>query len=408
MDSNVAFRTAVVVAALAAGACSGAEIFPAPGEARHALVSSAPQAVLSASDSSDENWFGIRVAIDGDTAAVVGRSRDADSALTLYVFTRSADGWVEQQRFFPSDPQAYAGMPIALRGDTLAMASPGGIYIFSRVGGRWRQTQKLELPAPSLTLPYDPAIAMAGDDIVMGWPSDTAQGSNAGAAFVYRRSGSVWTLSQKIVATDGAPDDLFGTAVAVEADRLVIGAPGDDDAAEESGSAYVYVRSMGGWVPQKKLLPSGDSQYANFGYAVALGRGTLVVGAPGDPTLAESAGAAYAFIESRAGWVKQAKLFPSEGKEHLLFGGSVAADGATLVVGSQHSAWLWHEELGAAYVFGRSSDGSWAQRGKLTSGAPEGLHTFGFSVGIHGNACLVGSPQAGVSGPGGVYAFDLE
>ncbi|WP_394825446.1 hypothetical protein [Pendulispora albinea] len=400
---------ALVLTAVAVGACGAGESSsdPEPGHRAANLLAAAaaPQAVLTASDAVENDWFGYQVAIDGDTAVVVGQSTVPGTAVVLYVFTRQGGTWTEQQRFVTGDPLEYGA--IALQGDTLAVAAHQGVYVFMRSGGTWSLTQKIAPPASTQgSHTYFPSIAMDGDELVLGWPMDPAGGSNAGAAFVYTRAAATWSLAKKLVASDGAAEEAFGWAVGIEGDRIAVSAPGDDDRGQYSGSVYLYAHATQGWTQQQKLLPSATTSEGLFGYVLSLHGGTLAVGAPGDNTIAATAGAAYAFAESGAGWVEQAKLLPADGKPNLQFGGSIAASGATVVAGTLHAAKTWGEELGGAYVFGRAADGGWTQRHKFTSGDPAKLHSFGYTVAMHGSTCLVGSPVQ-KRGPGEVYVFGL-
>jgi hypothetical protein len=136
---------------------------------------------------------------------------------------------------------------------------------------------------------------------VVGAPEKaTAAGAEAGAAYVFVRSGSVWTQQSELVASDGAPYDSFGTAVAVSGDTAFVGVPYDDTIAGTNvGSVYVYVRSGTLWSEQAHLFAADASANSFFGYSVSLDGDTAVVGAIGSP------GGVYVFVRSGTIWTSR-------------------------------------------------------------------------------------------------------
>lgn len=87
------------------------------------------------------------------------------------------------------------------------------------------------------------SVAISGDTAVIGAHGDDDKAASAGAAYVYVREGGSWKQQAKLTASDGATDDLFGTAVAISGDTVVVGVSNDDDKGMDSGSAYVFTRS---------------------------------------------------------------------------------------------------------------------------------------------------------------------
>jgi hypothetical protein len=140
------------------------------------------------------------------------------------------------------------------------------------------QQQKLEASDAAIPNRFGYSVAISGETIVVGAPADgTDAVADQGSAYVFVRSGGVWSLQQKLLASDVAESDFFGTSVAISGETVVVGAPLDDDAAGlNQGSAYVFVRGAGVWSQQQKLLASDAAQSDNFGDSVAIsgdGRG---------------------------------------------------------------------------------------------------------------------------------------
>ena len=160
----------------------------------------------------------------------------------------------------------------------------------------------------------------------------------------------------KLTASDGAAYDYFGCSVAVSGDgsTAVIGAHGDDDIGNNSGSVYVFTRSGSSWTQQAKLTASDGASGDLFGYSVAVsGDGsTAVIGAHGDDDRGIDSGSAYVFTRSGSSWTQQAKLTASDGAASDLFGWSVAVsgDGSTAVIGAYYDDDRGSNS-GSAYVF---------------------------------------------------------
>jgi hypothetical protein len=208
-------------------------------------------------------------------------------------------------------------------------------------------------------------------------------------------SASTLTEVAKLVASDAAQEDVFGLAVAVDGDTAVIGAPGNDD----GGAAYVFTRSGGVWTQQAKLTPSDPTEHGSFGISVALDGDTAIVGAlrTGFPSF--FAGATYVFTRSGTTWTQQAKLVPDFTPVDQFdddFGRYVALDGNTAVVGAKRddSATNPFNNSGLAYVFTRSGT-TWSQQARLAPSDLAAEDAFGFSVAVDGDTSLIGAPNGG-------------
>jgi hypothetical protein len=253
---------------------------------------------------------------------------------------------------------------------------------------------------------FGAAVGISGETAVVGAPvDDTAAGPNAGSAYVFVRSGTSWSQQAKLTASDAAVFDLFGRALAVSGDTVVIGAPSDDtDAGREAGSAYVFVRSGTSWSQQSKLTASDAAASDTFGLSVAVSGDMAVVGAISDDTDAgPDAGSAYVFARSGTGWSQQAKLTASDAAVFDLFGRAVAVSGDTAVVGAQFGDTV----AGSAYVFARSGT-NWSQQAKLTASDAAAFDFFGAAVAISGDTVVVGAladDTAAGSNAGSAYVF---
>jgi hypothetical protein len=347
---------------------------------------------LTASDNAAYDGFGRSVAISDETLLVGAKG----GAYLFARNFGGADNWGELKKLTSSDIWAGSiGSTVALSeniafvGNSGTGSQQGAIYTFRRnLGGpdAWGEFTKL---APSMGTPGDSFgsdIDLSGDTLVVGAQLDN---NFQGAAYVFRLDGSCWEEQQKAVASDGAADDEFGLSVAIDAGTLVVGANHNDD---YKGAAYVFSHKeegVGAWGEVRKLVASDGSSGDIFGHAVALSGDVIVVGAPFEDS---DRGAAYVFERNEGGadnWGEVKKLVASNGAEDDVFGWSLDISAETIVVGAIGK----DGQQGAAYVFERNEGGAdnWGQVTILAAGDGAARDSFGSSVSITEENVLVGA-----------------
>jgi FG-GAP repeat len=376
------------------------------------------QQKLEASDAAEGDFFGFSVAISGETV-VVGAPFDEGAAGidqgSAYVFVRSAGGWTQQQKLEAADPAEgdQFGNSVAISGETIVVGAllddgaagfeQGSAYVFVRSAGVWTQQQKLEAADAAQDDRFGTSVAISGETVVIGAPGDDgAAGSVQGSAYVFVRSAGGWTQQQKLEAADAAEGDFFGNSVAVSGETVVAGAFGDSGAAGfAQGSAYVFVHSAGVWTQQQKLEAADPAEGDFFGFSVAISGETVVAGARGDDGAGGSVqGSAYVFVRSGGVWTQQQKLEAADPADINQFGTSVTISGETIVAGAPGDDGAAGFDQGSAYVFVRSA-GVWSQQQKLRASDPAEGDQFGFSVAISGETVVAGAP-----GDDGAAGFD--
>jgi hypothetical protein len=282
-----------------------------------------------------------------------------------------------------------------------------------RSGGLWSQLQKLEASDAATGDAIGQSVAISGETIVVGGaPGDaTEEASFGAAAYVFVRSDGVWSQQQKLQVSDRL--DLFGFDVAISGETIVVGAHGDDGTAgPDQGSAYVFVRSGGVWSEQQKLEASDAAAEEHFGFSVAISGETIVVGAGFNAGFADGGsdqGSAYVFVRSGTVWSEQQKLEASDAAAGDLFGFSVGISGETVVVGAVLDDGAAGIDQGSAYVFVRSG-GLWSQLQKLEASDAATDDTFGRSPAISGGTIVVGasfddSDDGAFQDQGSAYVF---
>jgi len=120
-------------------------------------------------------------------------------------------------------------------------------------------------------------------------------------------------LPEKVLASDGAAADRFGSAVAVRGSLAVVGAPNGDGAVANSGSVYVLARVGDAWIEVQEVFASDGAAFDSFGANVFISGQDFIVGAVGDDEVATDAGAAYIFERGPTGWSQAAKLIAPDG-----------------------------------------------------------------------------------------------
>ena len=266
----------------------------------------AQQAKLVASDAQASDEFGNSIAISGDTVVVGAYIEDtgATSAGAAYVFTRSGTTWSQQAKIQGSTTVIYDnfGMSVAIDSNTIIVgstgkdtgaSSAGAAYIFTRSGTTWSQQALLTASDPQSNDQFGYSVSISSDTVVVGANNEDTGGTDAGAAYVFTRSGTSWSQQAKIVAANAGENDNFGISVDIDGDNVIVGAIKEDTKAADGGAVYVFTRSGTTWSQQKLLTASDVPAYKRFGHAVAID-GKTAVGT--SEKVDSGAGAAYAFL----------------------------------------------------------------------------------------------------------------
>lgn len=363
---------------------------------------------LNASDGAAGDQFGVSVAISGSTLIVgalyddVGSNANQGSA---YVFVYSGSTWTEQAKLTASTGAAddNFGSSVALSGDTAVVGAPsdgnvpnpGSAYIFTRSGITWTQQAQLLASDGAAKDLFGSSVGISGDKAIVGaWGADGAGGLFEGSAYVFERSGSVWTQTAQLSVDENGGDDFFGYGTAISGNNFIVGAPLDDIGSNtDQGSAFIF-RVLGpGWLQESQKVASDGTTGDSFGISVAISGDSAIVGASTDDVGGNTdQGSAYIFVRTSTGWAEQAHLFASDGSAGDQFGVSVAISGDTAVVGAAADDVGANADQGSAYVFARTGT-TWTQQGQLidTAGGQGAGDGFGISVAVSGDTAIVGA-----------------
>ncbi|MEO1087721.1 MAG: hypothetical protein AAFY88_26100, partial [Acidobacteriota bacterium] len=299
-----------------------------------------PSAQMAASNGDANDQFGIAVAIDGVTA-VVG----ASGARTAYIFAEDQGGAGQWGQVVELDPEELSGPGIfggavAISGDTVVVGaqtasgpptSVGAVYLFKKDQGgpaNWGRVVKLTADVPQVFGLFGAAVALDGDTLVVGAP-----GQNS--VYVFRRhqgGPEAWGQVAVIDADPATGSARFGGSLALDGDRILVGAQRDSLDAEDSGAAYLFDRNLGGpesWGQVARLTADVPADFAEFGDEVALQGTTAVVTAT-----RQDFGRVFIFEENQGGadaWGLAYQIEPVDTSAFDFFGQRLALDGDLLV-----------------------------------------------------------------------------
>ncbi len=348
---------------------------------------------LVAADGASFDQFGFSVAISGNTA-VVAADRDDDYQGAVNIYVKNGVAWDLQQKLTGLDSVAEDsfGWSVAISGDTVVVGAylddiagtdQGSAYIFTRNGTVWSQQQRLSASDAAANDQFGVSVAISGDTVIVGAFGDD---SFRGSAYVFARNGAIWTEQQKLTASVRAIDSDFGWSVGISSDTAVVGSNRED---ADRGSAYIFLRNGSVWQQQQKLVASDGTTFSRFGHSVSINGDSAAIGSVTDNVGGARRGSAFVFARNGGFWSEQQKLIASDGAANDKFGGSIAIDGESLIVGAEGSDIGSANDRGAAYVFSRSGN-VWSEAQRLSASDGAASDFFGGSVAIGGGTILVG------------------
>jgi FG-GAP repeat protein len=377
------------------------------------------QTKLVADSQTQVDNYGTAIDIDGNTAVVSGlgnRFRGYPDG-AVFVYVREGANWTLQQTLSAHDEEPNAddsyGLSVAISGDTLVVGAlgdstagfvAGAAYVYVRNGTTWSLQQKLTAGDPAPFSSFGISVAVTGDTVVVGAHGDDDAGYGTGAAYVFRRNAGVWTEQQKLKASDAVVDASFGLSVSISGQTIAVGAPSlSSPGANFSGAVYTFINNGSAWLEQQKIKAHDITAGQQLGYCVAISGETIVATAPGEIVGMHTYGAVYIFKRNGTTWHKERKLIDRDVARTDGFGLRAAIDGDTIVIGdiTDNTAALWG---GAGYVYVRNGNAGWSLKYTLTATDAAYADFLGLSVAISGNTIMLGAPQKNEQN-GAVYIY---
>jgi hypothetical protein len=324
----------------------------------HDLSTGAPPVKLVPADGDFRDEFGSAVALWGDLLAV-GVPRDDGACPTTWlcnsgsvrIYHESGGAWIHEATLEALDTVEadQFGWSVALKGDTLIVGAPtadplcpqdplcnsGAAYVFERQGTLWTQVQKLEPASASAGDWFGTAVALDGDRVVIGGAYSSAADTFAGTGNVFDRQGGTWTETARLEPSDVLPGALFGYSVAVDGDVIVVGAPESSSVGSKEGAAHVFEFDGVNWSETGVLHAANPDVLDTFGIAVAVEGDTVFAAVTGGDGATWDTGITSVHVRSAGGWEYQADLAPTSGQAGDVYGSALAVDSGRLLVGAR-------------------------------------------------------------------------
>ncbi len=377
-----------------------------------------PATPMQASPGSSNAFFGHKVDIDANYAVIGAYGRDQFPHVDMgaaYIFFRNNSSWAQQELLLANDGEAddFFGAAVSISGDYAVVgawgddigadANQGSVYVFLRSGTNWTQQAKLTASDGLANDFFGYSVGIYGDVIIVGAYGDNiGANTNQGSAYIFRRSGAVWTQEAKLTASDGEFGDNFGASVSISGSYAMVGAYADDIGANvDQGSVYSFyeLTNPGGWTSGQayhdKLVAADGEAEDFFGVSVSISGSSVIIGASGDDIGSNNEqGSAYTFFRSPLlpnTWILPSKIVAPDGAANDNFGLSVSKSTLYSVIGAYRDDGIdGIINQGSAYVYLTSSSTPSFVR-KIVDDAADINGYFGHAVGISGYEIIIGA-----------------
>ncbi len=373
-------------------------------------------AIFKASDNKHSDRFGNTVAIHKATVIVGAQGADGlgSSSGALYIFKKQAPAWesgTETAKLLPfpriMNYGDYYGASVAIGNDYFVVGSPGR---YVKTGAVHVYSAHYPFPLLATLSPSDSEkdkyfgdpvdIDIETGTVVVGVVDDTVNGYKSGSAYVFVKPENGWkdmAETAKLIPSDGADDDDFGGAVAINRDVIAIGAKSADYQFDKNtGAVYVYEKPKTGWkdtVETAKLTDPDQDWNFNFGSHLDVDSSGIIAVSTKKDVNGKNSGAVLLYEKDGGSWSNIATLAPSDAGEDDYFGKQIKFDGDILAISSNDS--VYGLNSGAVYIFEKPGTG-WTNMNEIAKLIPsDGAESdyFGFSISISGDYLVAGAPN---------------
>jgi len=314
-------------------------------------------------------------------------------------YTYAGIGDYEKHKIFASDGANYTYFgsqgSVAIDGDYAVVGSyfadvnginnAGAAYIYFWNGTNWVEQAKIYASNLAEEQHFGKSVAINGDRVVVG-ATGTYSTNSLGQAYVFKRNGTNWVEEVILTASDGVNRDAFGTDVEIINDELIISA---NDQYSYKGAVYYFKFNGSTWVETQIISPTSSAGYKQFGKSLVFDESNLLVGCIDDSYSGfRMPGAVYAFAKEGGIWVQKSRILPDDNTIRVSFGTSVVLQNEVAVISDVDST---PEKV---YIFNKTDDTTWVQIDTLKSGSIT-HDMFGYDLGIDGEYILIGSNENG-------------
>ncbi|MDZ4814430.1 MAG: hypothetical protein SGI99_17740 [Pseudomonadota bacterium] len=362
------------------------------------------QTKLLAPDARSYDLFGAQLALEGDTL-VVGAPDYSRAPLfyqgAAYVFVRDASGWHYQQTLLESTPQrdGHFGAAIALKQNTLAISSnfrelgsvpdAGAVYLFGRSGNQWQVQQEITAPVPVQNGQFGSSLLLLDNDLFVG---ANGEGFQAGAAYVFARVNKVWMPRQRLVPLVSGTLDLFGTQIAGNANRVLISSPAHLGGGSEPGKVIEWQRVAGQWIQGQTLMGTIVPDLKNFGLCLDYRDGRWLIGSTLMIPAPSIVGVELFEYKDVAGTLTGTRQISFPVADNDGYGlRSLTSSVDQVLLGLPSSFAFPHVSAGEVRIYNEVAQGADAQL-TLNNGSTATGENFGAAIAVNSEWLLVGTP----------------
>jgi len=359
--------------------------------------------------------FGISSDISG-YYAVSGAIGVDDFRGAVYVYYFDSHEWSQVAKLTLSDATAndYFGKAVAISGDYIVAGceEKQAAYLFKKPTSGWTnmtETQKIVASDAQADDAFGYSVAIDGDYLVIGDHYQDNGGSltdDKGAAYIFHNNSGIWLEEAKLIASDTTVEDYFGCDVSISGTNVIIGAKGNDDVANYSGSAYIFSKESGNWIEKAKLLASDPEMSDGLGFTVDIYGDYAIASAYWKNVNGVGSGAAYVYEKPASGWenmTQTAKLTPSDGVEYDYFSLNIAITDQYALASAHYK-----HNGGQVYFYEKPTDG-WVDMTENKILKPtNGTVVFGKSLSLTNDNLIIGdfgdATNTSYSGSAYIYA----
>ncbi|MCH7904775.1 MAG: hypothetical protein IH944_09450 [Armatimonadetes bacterium] len=315
------------------------------------------EAKLQAPDGEFDDRFGWSVAISGDVAVVGSRDDEHEGfdVGSAYVYRFDGSGWIQEVKLIPPDGEFLDrfGVSSAIRGDVLVVGAyldddggdrSGSAYVYRYNGSDWKLETKLVASDGAEGDEFGHSLAIEDNVIVVG--ARHFFNGGAGAAYIFRFNGQEWSEEAKLESSDGQDLDFFGDDVGISGNNVIVGAHGNDEAANHAGAAYIFSFDGKVWGDEQKVFALAPAHNDRFGESVAINGDLAIGGSVGD----DPTGSITVFRLVNGNWIWTDRIEASDGSvgDQFSRAGIVLQNDVAVVSATHHHH---GDSIGTAYVF---------------------------------------------------------
>ncbi|MFA7287510.1 MAG: T9SS type A sorting domain-containing protein [Melioribacteraceae bacterium] len=320
--------------------------------------------------------------------------------LFLFAGFLSGEGKISGTSSKSAPANSLFGYAVSVYGEFSAVSAPyetydnitssGAIYIYKLKESKWKFFQKITPSDPSPMKLFGVALKMVGNTLLVGAPNDNIK---SGSAYVFKYNGELWIEEKKITPKNPIMFQCFGTALDLIPGFAIISSVSSENNNAASGTVYIYRITSKEWIEEAKIISSVNDDNDLFGESLAIvSPDQFIVGSPRSSAFIENGGALFCFRNTSSGWKSLQTLNSAYPRKEGLFGCSMSYSKNKLIVGAMQEI-VDSSNSGAAYIYNINEQGEWQFEKRLTPENQKKQDYFGMAVSLEEDIAIVGSPK---------------